>query len=126
MLNRIVSNLGGRLGIAVAAAGFVALFLGWNGAASFDDVPAQMPYVISGGLVGLSLVVIGASLLVVESARKERADLLAVLEELKELVAEGGVRAAGATPDAAAALGAEGGEFRPQPRRRRGERLSAD
>lgn len=46
--------------LAVAAAGFAALALGWRGAAATPYVPLQMPWLLSGGFVGLAL--IGASL----------------------------------------------------------------
>jgi hypothetical protein len=76
-------NLGGKLGLGFCLAGFVAIFLGWNGAASFDRVPAQFPWLISGGVTGLALVVIGSALLVVENNRRDRAALMALLEELR-------------------------------------------
>jgi hypothetical protein len=77
------NQMGGKLGILLCLGGFVALFLGWNGAASYDDVPAQFPYLVSGGLVGLSLVVVGAAMMVIETGRKGRAELLATLTELR-------------------------------------------
>jgi hypothetical protein len=43
------SRFGGVLGIAYCVAGFFLIFLGWNGAATYDRVPAQLPYVVSGG-----------------------------------------------------------------------------
>lgn len=77
------NQLGGKLGITLCLAGFVALFLGWNGAASYDRVPAQFPYLVSGGLVGLSLCVIGAAMMIVETNRRGRDELLATLAELR-------------------------------------------
>ena len=53
------AKLGGLLGIVYCIAGFVLIFLGWNGAASNDRVEAQIPYVVSGGIAGLALVVSG-------------------------------------------------------------------
>lgn len=78
--------LGGKLGVAVIAIGLVVLFLGWNGAASFNDLRQQFPYLISGGLAGLSLVVIGAALLIVDGARSERVALQASIEELRHSI----------------------------------------
>ena len=52
-MNKRWSKLGGLLGIAYCIAGFFLIFLGWNGAASNDREPAQIPYVISGGIAGL-------------------------------------------------------------------------
>jgi len=93
------NQLGGKLGILLCVGGFVAMFLGWNGAASYDRVPTQFPYLISGGLVGLSLVIIGAAMIVVETNRKGRDELMATLAELRTAFESGG---GGAVPWAAA------------------------
>jgi hypothetical protein len=76
-------KLGGQLGILYCLAGLVLIFLGWNGAASYDRVAAQIPYVVSGGLGGLALVVIGGAMLVVAGQRTDRAALQATLEDLR-------------------------------------------
>lgn len=76
-------NVSGKLGLGFCLAGFVAIFLGWNGAASYDRVPAQFPWLISGGLTGLALVFIGGALLIVENNRRDRATLMALLEEVR-------------------------------------------
>jgi hypothetical protein len=81
-LKQMWAGMGARLGVLVSLAGFVVLFLGWNGAASYNRVPAQMPYVISGGLAGLGLVVLGAAFIVVERSRAERAELRTMLQDL--------------------------------------------
>ena len=95
------ASLGGQLGIVYCLAGVFLVFLGWNGAASYDSVPAQFPYLISGGLAGLALVVVGAALLVSQSNRADRAALQGTLDELREAVermaaATGGGSVAGA------------------------------
>ena len=79
-------KLGGLLGIGYCLAGLFLIFLGWNGAASYDREPAQIPYVVSGGLGGLALVVIGASLLIVQSQRADRAALQASVDELRDAI----------------------------------------
>ena len=40
-------RFGAKLGVLLCLAGFVLIFLGWNGAASVDSVTAQFPYLIS-------------------------------------------------------------------------------
>jgi len=80
------AKLGGQLGIGYCLAGLALIFLGWNGAATYDRVPAQMPYLVSGGLGGLALVVIGAALIVVQSNRADRAALQVSLDELRDAV----------------------------------------
>lgn len=77
-------KLGGQGGLGLCLVGLILVFLGWNGAASLDRVPGQFPYLISGGIAGLCLVIIGAALLVVQNAREERALLLSALAEVRE------------------------------------------
>src|SRR5688500_2808826 len=79
-------QLGGQAGIGLAALGFLLIFLGWNGAATYVREPAQLPYVISGGLAGLAVVVIAAALMIVHAQRDDRAALLNGLAELKEAI----------------------------------------
>lgn len=78
------SQLGGQAGIGIALAGFVLMFLGWNGAASYNFTPAQFPYLISGGLVGLGLVLVGAAVMIVQGQREQQARTLDALAELRE------------------------------------------
>jgi hypothetical protein len=85
-LAAFVGQLGGKLGVAVCLIGFVVIFLGWNGAASFNDLRQQFPYLISGGIAGLALVALGAALLVIEAARAERAELQSSMEELRRAI----------------------------------------
>ena len=55
-------------------AGFVAIALGWRGAAATLDVPVQVPYLVSGGLAGLALILGGVVLVLVQLGRREAAD----------------------------------------------------
>ena len=50
-------------GSLAVLAGFVAMVLGWVGAARTAREIEQIPYLISGGLIGLALVVLGGLLL---------------------------------------------------------------
>jgi hypothetical protein len=77
-------KLGGLLGILYCVVGALLIFLGWNGTASYDRVSAQIPYVVSGGIAGLALVVLGSALLIAQSHRGDRAALQATLEELRD------------------------------------------
>jgi len=97
-------KLGAVLGVAYCVAGFVLIFLGWNGAASEDREAAQLPYVISGGIAGLALVVVGGALIVAQSLRADRVELRAAIDDLRAAIDRGG---AGAT--AAAVAGASSG-----------------
>lgn len=71
----VFDRFGSRLGVVLCVAGFVLIFLGWNGAASFDNVAAQLPYLLSGGASGLGLIVLGAALIVVDSRREDQVRL---------------------------------------------------
>lgn len=80
------NDLGSKLGTGLCGAGVLLVFLGWNGAASVDRVEAQFPYLISGGIAGLCLVVIGMGLIVVQNQRSDRALLQQSLRELEAAV----------------------------------------
>ena len=106
-------KLGGLLGIAYCVVGFFLIFLGWNGAASNDDEPAQIPYVISGGIAGLGLVVLGAALIVAHSLRTDRVELRGSIDDLRaatERLASGSTSARGPASDVGT------GGFAPAPR----------
>jgi len=82
--SRFGARLGGKLGTAVCLVGALLLFLGWNGAASHNDIRKQFPYLVSGGMAGVAFVVVGAALLVIEAMRTERTALQASILELKD------------------------------------------
>ncbi|MCW2571947.1 MAG: hypothetical protein JWO88_2005 [Frankiales bacterium] len=75
----------------VIVAGFAAIGLGWRVAARTLFVPSQVPALISGGLAGLALVLIGAAFVTVQSDRRlaalERAETEDLLDEATALVA---------------------------------------
>ncbi len=53
-------KFGGQAGIGFALVGLLALGVGINGTRSQVSVLAQMPYLISGGMLGLALVILAA------------------------------------------------------------------
>lgn len=79
-----VKNQPQAVAVTVMVVGFVFLFLGWNGAAGIDFVSGQVPYLISGGFVGLGLVGAGLSLAVIQAHRRDTQDLLAKLDEIAD------------------------------------------
>ena len=81
-MRRAWARLGGQLGLACVAVGLLAIGLGWNGAASVDFSQGQIPYLLSGGAMGLGLIVLGAALLVVQNGRRDRSLIEAQLKEL--------------------------------------------
>jgi hypothetical protein len=80
------NTLGGKLGLFFCVAGLAVMWAGWNGAASYNDIRKQFPYLISGGLVGLALVVIGVGLMIIQSQRADRVQLEANLNELRQIL----------------------------------------
>lgn len=77
-------KLGGLLSLAFIGIGLLLVGLGYNGMASNTAVAAQMPYLLSGGLVGLSFVIFGTGLMVVQRGREDRQRLESVLLQLLE------------------------------------------
>ena len=110
-MKNALPKLGGLLGIVYCIAGFFLIFLGWNGTASNDDEPGQIPYVVSGGIAGLALVVVGGALIVAHSLRADRIELRGSIDDLRSAVERLASRpATGESP----APG--GGGFAPAPR----------
>jgi hypothetical protein len=99
-----LGRLGGQLGVGLCLVGFLVIFLGWNGAGSHNVLMAQFPYLISGGIAGLAVVVIGAAMIVVQNQRADRARLESVLERLVAAVERQGTTT-GAGAGAVAGLG---------------------
>jgi hypothetical protein len=80
------NKMGGQLGLLICLGGLVFIWAGWNGAASYNDIRQQFPFLISGGIAGLALVMIGVGQLVVQSQRADRVQLEANLSELQRLL----------------------------------------
>src|SRR5438105_14741765 len=59
------------LGLLCCAAGFAVIGVGWAGAAKLTCVDCQLPYLLSGGAVGLGLIVFGIGMLVMAQVRTE-------------------------------------------------------
>lgn len=95
-------------GGVIAPLGLVVVLLGWWGAARTPHVFEQVPYLISGGLFGLSLVVLGAFCYfthwLTQLIKEQRAQSQAVLGALEQLAA----RVASADPRARSAIGSNG------------------
>src|SRR5881398_1799460 len=85
-MRRAWAKLGGQLGLASIGLGLLLIGLAWNGAAGVDFVSGQIPYLLSGGALGISLVIVGTGLIVIEVSRKNRSILEAQLRELNNSV----------------------------------------
>ena len=97
-------KLGHQLGVLFSLAGFVLVWVGWNGAASYDIATRQFPFLISGGIAGLGLIHIGVGMWIVQSQRAERAHLEEHLAGLNRVL-ETLVEVVGMTSGPAAAAG---------------------
>lgn len=69
------------LGLLCCAAGFAVIGIGWAGAAKLTCVDCQLPYLLSGGAVGLGLIVFGIGMLVMAQVRTEGRRWAARLEQ---------------------------------------------
>jgi hypothetical protein len=72
------------LGLTLVVAGFAALAFTWAKVAGLLAVPLQIPYIASGGLVGLGLVIAG---LAITSIGVKRRDSVARVRKLEKLAA---------------------------------------
>jgi len=85
------------IGIVVAGAGFALIFYAWSKVAGIaDNVALQLPYLVSGGLTGLGLVMVGVTIINVAAKRRDarlrqqQTELLAdALHELRTALDDG-------------------------------------
>jgi hypothetical protein len=59
------------LGWILVGLGVVALFLGWYGVSGESLVAKQLPYLASGGLIGVALVVLGGRFMMIQDLRRD-------------------------------------------------------
>lgn len=83
------SHLPTYFGVLVAAIGFVMIGIAWAQVAGEVDVWKQMPYLMSAGLPGLGLVMVGLVIVNVSARRQDGAararQMAALTEALREL-----------------------------------------
>jgi hypothetical protein len=72
------------IGLFVVAAGFGLLAITWGQVAALLDVSAQIPYLVSGGLVGIGLILVGLLLINLSVKRREARARERQLEEVRE------------------------------------------
>jgi hypothetical protein len=78
--------MGRVLGLTFITLGFVFIFFAWNGAAEQNFIQGQFPYVLSGGITGMALVVTGSLLLFLSTIRAERELMSEKLDEVVRLL----------------------------------------
>lgn len=84
-------------GIGVVAIGFVLIAIGWAEVAGLLKVALQVPYLVSAGLTGLALVMVGLVIVSVAVKRQDAAErtrqlerLTTVLDDLRRALADSG------------------------------------
>jgi hypothetical protein len=58
-------------GVVLVLAGFVLLAITWGQVAGETNVAAQLPYFVSGGLVGLGLIMVGLTTVSIAAKRRD-------------------------------------------------------
>jgi hypothetical protein len=79
------------LGWVLAALGALALFLGWYGVSGESLTAKQLPYLVSGGLTGIALVIVASAFLATEDVRRQLSqvdDLRRKVDDLYALFVE--------------------------------------
>lgn len=72
------------LGLVLVVAGFVVAILAGIGAAGVAAVALQTPYLVSGGLGGVALVVIGALVAAIQAERRDGVDANAEMWQVSD------------------------------------------
>lgn len=75
-------------GVVVVAAGFALIALTWGKVAGLDAVALQLPYLVSGGLTGLGLVIVGATAVNVHTKLREGAERERQSQQLSEILGQ--------------------------------------
>jgi hypothetical protein len=78
------AGVGVWVGLFIAAAGFGLIAFTWSKVAALVNVALQLPYMLSGGFVGLGLVMLGLLVVNLAVKRKEAFDRHRQLEEVRE------------------------------------------
>ena len=88
------------LGRTLMAVGFLLILIGWNGAAGLDYIQGQFPFLMSGSMPGLGLIITGAGLEYIQATRQITAKRAKQMAELNLAVVRliGFVRDTGGLP----------------------------
>lgn len=88
------ATTGTWIGVVLVAAGFGVIFFTWGEVAGVLNVAQQVPYIVSGGIAGLALVIVGVMIVDVAvraqdgyERRQQLAQMNRTLAELRELFA---------------------------------------
>ena len=77
------------VGIGIAVLGFVLIAFAWGKVAGIaDNVALQMPYLVSGGLTGLGMVMVGVTIVNVAAKRRDALERKQQTQLLADALAE--------------------------------------
>ena len=84
---RAVPRAATWIGLALCALGAIALLVAWRKVAGLTEVGLQMPYLISGGLISVCLMIVGLLLISLDALAVESSRRREQLTELRHMVA---------------------------------------
>jgi hypothetical protein len=73
-------------GVGLVVAGFALITFGWSRVAGIDSVPMQVPYLLSAGMIGLGVVLVGLTAVNLGALYAAEAERARQLERLANLV----------------------------------------
>lgn len=76
------------IGLALVSSGFGSIVYAWVKVAGLINVAQQLPYVVSGGLVGLALVIVGLTVVDVAVRRQDSYERRQRMAQMNEILAE--------------------------------------
>lgn len=82
------ATTGTWIGVMLVAAGFAAIFYTWGQVAGVLNVAQQLPYLVSGGLSGLALIIVGVTVIDVAVRRQDSAERRQQLAQMTRTLAE--------------------------------------
>lgn len=83
---RTVPRAATWIGLTLCALGAIALLVAWRQVAGLTEVGLQMPYLISGGLISVCLMIVGLLLISLDALAVESARRREQLTELRHMV----------------------------------------
>jgi thiol:disulfide interchange protein len=76
------------IGVGVVAVGFVLIAVAWSKVAGLANVALQMPYLVSAGITGLALVMVGLLVIGIAAKRQDGEELTRQVERLTHVLAD--------------------------------------
>lgn len=95
------AKIASYIGVGMVVMGFLLIFFAWNFAADLDVIQRQFPYMLSGGVGGLGLIITGVAILAIQTQRQITAERA---RDMASLQAEADMLLLAVSPAAAAEL----------------------